>query len=220
MLEKSLGEIKDAALIDDTQFLCRATMDLTGRQPTPRALTEFLAQSSTGKRAAAIDRLLASPQYGRNWANYWSDTIGSRILEPQLTFLNYTPLKQWLAAELNKGATWDELVFGMLTARGKVAANPAGTFLGFHQGDKMRIAGETSRLFLGVGISCAQCHDHPFVDMSTETFHGVAAFFTRLDVKVPQNDSGGIEIKSKAKGEHRVPGLVIRRIEFFLLAHD
>jgi hypothetical protein len=206
LLEKSIGGIKNTDVIGDTQFLCRASVDLTGRQPTPQKLIEFLADASTEKRATAIDRLLASPHYGENWANYWSDAIGSRIQEPQLTFLNYAPLKKWLADELNKGSTWDKMVFRIITARGKVSANPAGTFLGFHQGDKMRIAGETSRIFLGVGISCAQCHDHPFVEMSTETFHGVAAFFTRLDVKVPQNDSGGIEIKSKPKGEHRVPG--------------
>jgi hypothetical protein len=150
--------------------------------------------------------MLASPDYGRNWANYWSDVMAYRQQEPELTFHNYEPLKGWLAEQLNAGKTWDEIVFTMLTARGKVGEHPEGTFIAFHQADKLKLAGETSRVFLGVQIACAECHDHPFVDMPQETFHGMAAFFVRTEAKIPWNDSSQIELVSKDKGEHKMPG--------------
>jgi hypothetical protein len=41
--------------------------------------------------------------------------------------------------------------------------------------------------------------------MPQETFHHVAAFFVRVDAKLPWNDSGAILVSSKAKGEHKMP---------------
>ncbi len=197
---------KEAPVVDDAWFLRRVTLDLVGRQPTVDELRSFLDDESVDKREKAVDRLLASPEYGANWANYWSDTIAMRTPEPQLTYLNYTAFKEWMAERLNEDTGWDEIAFRMMTPVGKVQDDPAGTFIGFHQGEPNRIAGETTRVFLSVKIACAQCHDHPFVDMPQEVFHGMAAFFVRAKVSVPQNDSLQISIGSDPKKEHRMPG--------------
>ena len=61
-----------------------------------------------------------------------------------------------------------------------MADNPAATYIGFHAGDKSRLAAETTRVFLSTQIQCAECHDHKFVEMPQETFHHVAAFFVRV----------------------------------------
>lgn len=206
MLSEHLGDMDEAPLVGDEMFLRRAALDIAGRQPTVEELEAFLADDSPEKRAAAVDRLLASADYGRNWANYWSDVIAWRQEEPQLTFHDYTPFKSWLADEFNGDRGWDETVFRMLTATGKVGDNPAGTFIAFHQANERKLAGETSRVFLSVQIACAECHDHPFVDMPMETFHGMAAFFVRTEAKIPWNESSKIELKSKDKGEHKIPG--------------
>lgn len=206
MLHESLGNVKEAPVVDDAWFLRRVTLDLVGRQPSLEELQAFLDDESDDKRANAVDRLLGSPEYGENWANYWSDTIAMRTPEPQLTFLDYTAYKAWLAEQLNEDVGWDEIAFRMMTPVGKVKDDPAGSFIGFHQGEPNRIAGETTRVFLSVKIACAQCHDHPFVDMPQEVFHGMAAFFVRAKVKVAQNDSLQIDIGSDPKKEHRMPG--------------
>jgi hypothetical protein len=205
-LAEYLGEEADAPLMTDAQFLVRATFDLLGRQPNVEELAAFEQDQSEDKRAKAIERMLASEDYGRNWANYWSDVMAYRQQEPQLTFHNYKPFKAWLAEQFNADKTWDEIVFRMLTGRGFVGEHPEGTFIAFHQADEKKLAGETSRVFLGVQIACAECHDHPFVDMPQETFHGMAAFFVRTDAKIPWNDSNKIELVSKDKGEHKMPG--------------
>jgi hypothetical protein len=216
LLEKQIGQIEDKDLCDDESFLRRVTLDLLGRQPKPEEMAEFVGVPASGgegnagtpadKRAQAVDRLLASPEFGENVANYWSDVISYRTPEPELTFLNYGPFKAWLAERLNEGTKWDEIVYRIVTASGKVGESPEATFVGFHQADRSRLASETTRVFLSTQIQCAECHDHKFIDLPQETFHHVAAYFARVEAKLPWNDSNGIEVKSKAKGEHKMPG--------------
>jgi hypothetical protein len=206
VLEKAIGGIQDAALCDDAAFLRRVTYDLIGRQPKPEEMHAFMTDADTNKRVAKVEQLLASSEFGTNWANYWSDVISYRTPQPELTFLNYTPFKHWLATEFNSGKKWDETVYQIITAGGKVGENPAATFVGFHQADKTRLASETTRVFLSTQIQCAECHNHKFIDLKQETFHHVAAYFARVEAKLPWNDSQAIEVKSKAKGEHKMPG--------------
>jgi hypothetical protein len=200
------GQAEPMPVVDDIQFLRRVSLDLVGRQPSLEEFQLYLKDQKPNRRGRAVDRLLASPDFGRNWGNFWSDVIGSRQEEPQLTFLNYETFRGWLADRFNAGTGWDEIVFQMLTAVGTVGENPQGAFVGFHQGEPNKIAGETTRVFLSVKIACAQCHDHPFIEMPQETFHGFAAFFARTKVKLPWNDSDGIEISSSDKDEHKMPG--------------
>lgn len=201
-----ITESTNLHLVDDVRFFRRVSLDLVGRQPTLNEYRAFVKDASPDRRVQTVERLLASADFGKNWGNYWSDVIATRQPEPQLTFLNYEPFRGWLADQFNKGAGWDESVFRMITAVGRIGDAAEGTFVGFHQGESNRIAGELSRVFLGVRIACAECHDHPFVDMPQETFHGMAAFFTRVNVKVEQNESSRINIASADKGEHKMPG--------------
>ena len=206
LMEKHVGGILTAQIVGDEAFLRRVTLDLIGRQPTMDEMEPFLADTAAVKRGQAVDRLLASPEFGMNWANYWSDVISYRTPTPELTFLNYTPFKNWLAEQFNQGKRWDETAYNIITAIGKVADNPAATYIGFHAGDKSRLASETTRIFLSTQIQCAECHDHKFVEMPQETFHHVAAFFVRVNAKLPWNDSSQIVVSSKPSGEHKMEG--------------
>ncbi len=204
------AQLTDADLSDivtDEQFLRRVSLDLIGRQPTPQEFATYLLDTSEGKRAAAVDCLLASPEFGENWAGYWSDVIGYRVPPPELTFLDYTLFEKWLAGRINENAPWDETVRTILTASGKVKDQPAATFVGFHEADTTRLAAETARVFLSVQIGCAQCHDHPFDEWKRQQFHELAAYFVRASAKMPWNDSGEIEVKDKGKGEYEMPNV-------------
>jgi Protein of unknown function (DUF1549)/Protein of unknown function (DUF1553) len=206
LMEQYVGGIQSSIVVDDEAFLRRITLDALGRQPTMDEMSAFLASTSQGKRAAAVEKLLADAEFGVNWANYWSDVISYRTPSPELTFLNYTPFKSWLAEQFNQNKGWDETTYNVITAIGKVADNPAATYIGFHAGDKSRLAAETTRVFLSTQIQCAECHDHKFVDLPQETFHHVAAFFVRVNAKLPWNDSGQIVVSSKPTGEHKMDG--------------
>src|SRR5688572_7818 len=50
-------KVKPAPPADDAEFLRRASLDITGRIPTPRAVHDFLANTDPYKRAKLIDEL-------------------------------------------------------------------------------------------------------------------------------------------------------------------
>lgn len=192
--------------LDDEAFLRRVTLDLVGRQPTSEELVEFRHDAGVDKRTRNIDRLLESKEFGRNWANYWSDAVSYRVPPPELTFLSYKPFKAWLADKLNASTPWDEIVRDLVTADGTIKENPAVTFVGYHRGNPARLAAETSRIFLGLQIQCAECHDHKFDHWKRKQFHGLAAFFARTDGKLGTvQDGSSTVVKDKTKGEYEMP---------------
>jgi len=114
-------------------------------------------------------------------------------------------LRGWLTQRLNANAPWDEIVRALLTAKGKIADEPAATFIGYHQANPVTLASETSRIFLGAQVRCAQCHDHPFDTWTRDQFHELAAFYARSGAKLSQNDGAGTVVSSKEKGEYVMP---------------
>ncbi len=184
------------------QFLRRVTFDLVGRPPSVGEQEKFADDASPDKSIRLIERLLASPELGVNWANYWADVIGYRVPPPELTYLNYAPLKTWLSGKVNANAPWDVVVRKLLTGKGKVEDQPTATFVGYHQAKPTNLASETARIFLGQNISCAECHDHPFAHWKRDQYHGMAAFFARSKAKLPWNDSGAIVVSAADEGEY------------------
>jgi hypothetical protein len=189
----------------DEQYLRRVSFDLLGRPPTLDERRQFLGSNSPRKDRELVERLLARQEFGANWADYWRDTIAFHIPPPELTYLNYEPLRRWLAERLNSGAPWDAIVRDLITASGQVDEHPAATFIGYHQAEATNLAAETSRIFLGQQIGCAQCHDHPFDSWKRTQFHQFAAFFARTRAKLSQNDGGGTLVMSHDKGEYLLP---------------
>jgi len=195
--------------IDDEVFLRRISLDLIGRQPTVDELAAFSSDNASDKRARAIDRLLDSAEFGANWANYWSDTISAKIPLPELTFLTYTSFKSWLADKLNKNTGWDAITRELLSASGDIKTNPAVMYVGYHEGRAAKLAAETARIFLGLQLQCAECHDHKFDDWKREHFHGLAAFFGRASGSLGKAQDGSSTIvKDKEKGEYMMPNVL------------
>jgi hypothetical protein len=206
LLAAEIPELATASTTSDELFVRRVSLDLIGRNPTRGEMQAFVQSTSPNKRAELIDQLLASPEFGTNWGHYFSDVVSYRVPSPELTFLNYQPFRDWLSECLNRNMPWDELTYRVLTAQGKVGEHPEATFVGFHQGEKSRLAAETTRVFMATQIQCAECHDHKFIDLSQETFHHFAAFFARSQAKIAQNNSSLIEVVAKTSGEYTMPG--------------
>ena len=190
---------------DESTFLRRVTLDLIGRQPRVAELDSFLQAHPQMRRQEAIERLLDDPGFGRRWADYWSDTISFHVIPPELTFLVYEPFKGWLADQINANRRWDHVVQDILTGTGMVGENPPATFVAYHQGNPVKLAAETARVFLGLQIQCAECHDHPFDDWKREEFHHLAAFYARTSVKMPWNEGAKTEVKDAGKGSYFMP---------------
>ena len=67
--------LQPSRLSSDPQFLRRVSLDLTGVLPKEEEVRAFVADTSSGKRAQAIDRLLERPEYVDFWTLRWGDLL-------------------------------------------------------------------------------------------------------------------------------------------------
>jgi hypothetical protein len=205
--------LEPAPLTTDEQFLRRVTLDLTGQLPLPADVTEFAADPDPAKRAKLIDKLLASDEYARHWAGYWRDVLAARLPDARSKLL-IRPFEEWITDQLRQDRRWDAVVRAMLTAEGPCRFEEGGKhgenfFLASHRGPDAanEQAAETARIFLGIQVQCAQCHDHPFDQWKRVQFHELAAYFARLAERPLREDKRvvGAELVSRPRGEHQMP---------------
>jgi hypothetical protein len=171
-----------APLADDSTFLRRVTLDLVGDIPSPEATIAFLLDPSADKRARLVQQLLADPHYGQNWARYWRDVVFFRAQEERAEIAANAMVVD-LAEHLNRNDRWDAIAAQFITAQGDVRENGHTAIIMAQDGRTEETAAEISRIFLGIQIQCAQCHDHPYDSWKREQFHELAAFFPRIGVR-------------------------------------
>jgi hypothetical protein len=61
---------------DRRTLVRRATIDLTGLDPSPGEIEAFVNDPRPDAYERLLDRLLASPHYGERWARHWLDAAG------------------------------------------------------------------------------------------------------------------------------------------------
>jgi hypothetical protein len=166
----------------DEDFLRRVSFDLAGRLPTPEQVRKFTADSNPNKRIVTVAALLGSEAYARNWARYWRDVVLSRATNQRVGLVQ-ARFESWLTEQFAANTPWDEVATQLLTATGDVREEGSTALVFAHDGDAAEIAAETSRIFLGIQISCANCHDHPYDSWKREDFHTLAAYFPRVRVR-------------------------------------
>ena len=171
--------VRPADPADDAEFLRRMYLDLHGVVPTADQAARFLADADPARRSRLIDALLASPRYGEYLGDIWQGYLVSPLADDYR--VRSDRFRQWLADRFNT-KSWDRIVSELLTATGKLDENPAAIYL--VEGRLPRTVPDltdlTSRYLLGVRLSCAQCHDHPFVKWTQQDYWGMAAFFTQV----------------------------------------
>jgi len=176
--------------IGDELFLRRVSLDIIGRLPKPEEVTAFVLDPAADKRAKIVTKLLADPRYGQNWGRYWRDVIMYRKTEERNQFLAGIPLEAYLADSFNANKPWSKVTTEFLTATGNANESGACGLIVAQQGQPEEITGEVSRIFLGVQLQCAQCHDHPTDRWKRAQFHELAAFFPRVATR-PNRKAGG-----------------------------
>jgi hypothetical protein len=181
----------------DEIFLRRAYLDLVGELPSPSEITLFVLDPTADKRTKVIDRLLADERYGKNWARYWRDVIMYRRVEDR-ALLVLRPVEQFLTEQLNSNAGWDKIAQEFIEAKGNIAEHGETALILAQMTDANDVASEVSRIFMGVQIQCAQCHDHPTDRWKRQQFHEFAAFFPRTAPRpiIVDGMMRGIEIVS------------------------
>jgi hypothetical protein len=161
----------------DAEFLRRVYLDITGVVPPPEKVTAFLQSDDPQKRTKVIDELLASPLYGRRMADIWQAMLLPRNSDNRR--LQAAPLYTWLEESFNRNKPWSQVASELITASGTQAENGAVTFF-IANPTPDTVTDTVTKLFLGVQLQCAQCHNHPFTSWKQTEYWAMAAFFTKV----------------------------------------
>jgi hypothetical protein len=181
-------KVEPAPAASDAEFLRRLYLDVIGKIPSVSELQQFLANTSPDKRRLVVDELLRRGAHAQHFANTWrglmlagaAENIEARISTPQF--------ETWLRLRFAINTPYDRLVSELLTAPietqqpnapnnpRRFVPSPAAFFQANEQKPE-QIAASTTRIFLGVQVQCAQCHDHPFTHWTRKEFWSLAAFF-------------------------------------------
>jgi len=202
--------IVPSELSTDTDFLRRVYIDVAGTLPSPKEIKEFLADNSSSKREAVIEKLLNSEAYTTWWGLWLADLTGSNTSVLGGTNINWAASAQWAAwlkQRVKDNDGWDKTAAGMLLASSRPPNQSFDEYAAFqsrHLARKEPL--DSSRLdfpmhhywfhgmrqqpidralsigyvFMGVRLQCAQCHKHPFDQRSKQDFDQFSNFFARV----------------------------------------
>ena len=200
-----------APLAEKAVLLRRVTIDLTGLPPSVDELDAFLKDESPTAFEKVVDRLLASPRYGENWARHWLDlarfaeTAGHEFDFEMPWAFEY---RDYVIRAFNADLPYNQFVLEQVA--GDLLPNPRrnpqegfnesviGTgfwFLGESKHSPVDIRGDEAervdnqidvfgKTFLGLTLGCARCHDHKFDAISTKDYYALCGFVqsSRYDV--------------------------------------
>lgn len=211
-------KVQPAPLADDAEILRRLYLDLTGRVPPVAEVHRFLNSKDPDKRRALVEELLASPNYVNHFATVWRQAILPPSNNQQQQLFN-GQLEQWLRRKLRDEVPYNEWAQELLAvsfAANPAMARPGAGYIGFDQGATVfyqaneykpeNLAANASRVFLGVKLECAQCHDHPFARWSRKQFWEMAAFFTEVPQQIRRPNPAPMPMAEPGKRQIQIPG--------------
>lgn len=189
--------VETAPAVDDATFLRRLYLDLQGRIPTVAQVRDFAADQNSLKRQNYVERLINSQERPDRFAERTSESL-SRVWRRMMVPASApgaglaVQLEPWLAKQFAANTPYDQfarkLVLVSLPApmpgvvpQGQPNDNPDAAAAVFQQAVGLmpeNLASAYVRVFLGMRLNCAQCHDHPFADWKRGDFWGVAALLS------------------------------------------
>jgi hypothetical protein len=176
-------QIPPSGLCSDEQFLRRATLDLTGKLPTPEEYHAFMVSENPKKREFVIDQLLSRQSFGElmaakwgEWLRIYTDTNpGSGTA--MLAGWNYY---HWVKEQMVENTPINQFAKALVTGNGSNLSNPPSNYYTMlPQGhiNPVRLSEDTAQIFLGVRTQCAQCHNHPFDRWTMDDYYAFQSFF-------------------------------------------
>ena len=190
---------------DRLTLLRRATYDLHGLAPAEAEIRDFLGDRAPGAYRRLIDRLLASPRYGEKWGRHWLDVAryaDSTGLDDDIKVPYTWRYRDYVIDAFNRDTPFDQFIIeqlagDLLETEGSEAVNRRGVIAtGFLavgtkplvQQDKIKMKYDvvdeqidtTAKVFMGLTMGCARCHDHKFDPISAKDYYSMAAIFASV----------------------------------------
>ncbi|MFK7819163.1 MAG: DUF1549 domain-containing protein, partial [Planctomycetaceae bacterium] len=169
------------------QILRRLSLTLHGTVPSLEEIRQFEADTNPDKIERWTERMLSDERFGPYFAERLARTM---VGVEQGPFLIYRRDRfvDWLGDELQADRPWSEIAEQTISGRGLWTGSPQTNFVSVavanDELDVNKLAGRTTRAFLGQRIDCAQCHDHPFDDWLQTDFEGLAAFYSEATFNI------------------------------------
>jgi hypothetical protein len=184
------AKVTPAPQASDAEFLRRVYLDLAGRVPTVPEARAFLSDNRPDKRSRLVEQLLASPRYVSHFTNVWRALLIPEANNNFLVRLQQESFESWIKKRVAANVGYDELARDLIAAPvGAVGIGPAAfggsdpSPLAYFSAKEFlpeNLAAGTARIFLGLSVECAQCHNHPFAKWSRDQFWGFAAFYSGI----------------------------------------
>lgn len=188
--------LKPSPEADRVTLLRRLSLDLIGLPPTIQEVDAVLNDRSPDWYEKQVERLLASPHYGERWGRHWldaarySDSDGYEKDKARQVWA----YREWVINALNRDLPYDRFIIEQIA--GDLLPKPTQDQLvatGFLRNsmineeggvdpeqfrmeamfDRMDALGKS---VLGIGVGCAQCHNHKFDPLTQLDYYRMFAF--------------------------------------------
>ena len=191
------AKVRPAAVADDGEFLRRVSLDLIGKIPTAAEARDFLDDPSKGKRLALVERLLDSPAYTTRATEIWRELLLPEADTEDVGQAGRGQLRGVASEEGDRrgGLRSDrprdphrqaERSQCRLAVMARARSVSRG-LLPAKESKPENLAAGVARVFLGIRLECAQCHNHPFASWKREQFWSLAAFFAEMPPEEPED---------------------------------
>jgi hypothetical protein len=192
----AVGPVADKA--DDLNFARRAYLDLNGRIPGVDEVRAYLARPEENRRAELIDQLLASGEVSGHLAT----TFDVMLMERRGgKHVKSDEFRAWLKASFEQDKPFHQLAAELIKADTSGASRPSAAFLLERDVEPNLLTREIARMFFGMDLQCAQCHDHPNVDdYKQEDYYGLHSFVSRSSLFQPDKKKPAV-IAEAADGQ-------------------
>ncbi len=200
---------------DHTTLIRRVTLDLTGLPPTPQQMDQFLNDAAPGAYERLVDRLMATRDYAERRSQDWldlaryADTRG--FADDKMREI--WPYRDWVVHALDENMPFDQFTIEQLA--GDMLPNATQEqriATGFHRNapqargqtypvEEYRLKGVTDRVnttgkvWLGLTMECAECHDHKFDPISQRDYYSLFAIFNNTGHSGKGHGQGGPTMK-------------------------
>lgn len=185
-IQAAAEDVRFAKRSGDAEFLRRVFLDLAGRIPTTIEARKFLADASPARRANLIDDLLSGSDYPRRMQELFHVILMERRGENEewtkflrTAFEQNLPWHQMAAAILKPDADNESLRGAAYFHTARLTKEGAMAPVDVHG-----LTRDVGRLFAGIDLQCAQCHNHLTVkDYSQQDFQGLHMVFENVDIR-------------------------------------
>lgn len=177
--------VRPSELSSDPEFIRRVYLDTIGKLPASDEVKQFLADKNPDKRTILIDKLMDTPEWVNLRTLKMADMLRvhpRRLGNGEFGERGATLFHQFIKDAIADNTPYDEFVRDILQSTGSTYQSGPTNYYRIERQPSGR-AETTAQVFLGIRLSCARCHKHPFDEWTTDDYWNFAAFTGKVNTR-------------------------------------